>query len=153
MRSLERLESKNATPFYSPSLVWVVFGIFFFNGLQIESQVESENLTQILGWMMDSLCSGCTCPYVSVIKWSAETCLLICFLKMDWQNMSSSCPLGSESLYHSNLKGFSEVHRAHPHAAWFSHTLRQLELTWAVTAPSLFELLLKILIPGTSALS
>lgn len=68
-------------PFLSPFPFFVLF-CFVFEWSSVEFQVEPENLTQISGWMMDSLCSGCTRLYISVIKWSAEMRLLICFLKM-----------------------------------------------------------------------
>lgn len=141
----------------------ILFPLFFWVVL-VELQVESENLTQILGWMMDSLHSGCTCLYIST---DLQRCAALSaswrWLKMHWQNISLLSPFGLRGAWCSE----EIVARLWPSwlfwdasgisawfcTAWSRHTFRQLELTWAVTAPCVFQLLFKNFNSWTSGLS
>lgn len=43
-----------------------ILALWFLEWSLVELQVESENLTQILGWVMDAVHGGCTCLYLSI---------------------------------------------------------------------------------------
>lgn len=45
-----------------------ILALWFLEWSLVELQVESENLTQILGWVVDSVHGGCTCLYLSVMS-------------------------------------------------------------------------------------
>lgn len=143
------------------------FSLCFFEWSSVELQVESENLTQILGWMMDSLHSRCTCLYISVTSTDLQRCAALSaswrWLKMHWQNVSLLSPFGlrgawcSEEivawLWPSWLFWDASGISAWFCTAWSRHTFRQLELTWAITAPCVFQLLFKNFNSWTSGLS
>lgn len=132
----------------------------------LELQVESENLIQILGWMMDSLYSGYACLYISVMSTDLqrhdELSAFQRWLKMHWQNISLLSPSGfrgvqcSEEilawLWPSWLFWDAQSTSAYFCTAWDRHTLRQLELTWAITAAWVFQLLFKNFNSWTSGL-
>lgn len=112
-----------------------ILALWFLEWSLVELQVESENLTQILGWVMDSVRSGCTRLYLSVTSADLQRHYLLTedALKCTGGRLTSSCPLGSGEhsvlrryLQSSDLAGFCEMPRALLHAS----VLHDTDVPW-----------------------
>ena len=90
------IESKNM--WKNPAPPTSSLCLCFFEWSFVELQVESGNLTQLLGWAMDSLHSECTCLYISVTSTDLQRHAALAaswrWLETRWQNISLLSPLG-----------------------------------------------------------